>query len=547
MVRGKTTKRGVKVEKKSSGTKSPISKEKFEILQFGVERLKELEKELNSLDTRGFTKEDQKIRAKLKTVSEIPAIERELKDLKLKIRGKYRPRPKRKGIKYKDIQEDVEEIKEKFPDIKREIKKVGEKVEEIQKRKKGRLDPGVGLLVDLKFEEFIKEIKGSLSDRVKTKEKELDIVLKDDLKRREKNFKDKHLDLTRGFNEKKKELEKKYKMRVKKTLHQEVSGKFNIELQKKLDSMKDGLSKRYVGGLKEHAKKELEKQKKALEKQVRANLARKKQLLDKDFERIKLDQKKDLEEKRNKIKEKEERIAIQKDKLKIRRQRLAGELTKRKKALEKQVRGQFATKAKLIEREDEKIKNQKLELEKQKQHLEKKVRGEFVTEARVRKKEDERIEKTKKELEKQKQELNKQKQGLEEQVKVEFTRRVRSIKKDLEKKRAAERRSLEERKNRIKEKEERIVFQKDKLKMRRQNIDEEVERGKQKFKNIIVKEFHNKLKEELAAKEKKLRKQLRDEYKLRLKEHIHKHEEDMKKRKLMLELEFQKRMKQLLG
>ena len=149
MVRGKTKTKRRKIEKRGSENKLPISKEKFEVFKFGVERLKELERELNSLDKRGFIKEEQSIRIKLKNVSEIPAIEKEIKSLKLKISEKYRPKPK---------------------------------IEEAEKKEKGKIDLGVGVLVDINFDNFINEVKTSLSKRVTTREKEVDNLLKSDLK-----------------------------------------------------------------------------------------------------------------------------------------------------------------------------------------------------------------------------------------------------------------------------------------------------------------------------------------------------------------------------
>ena len=55
-------------------SKPSVSRKDFETFQFGVQRLKELEKEFGSLDTRGFYKEEQAIKSKLKNVSEIPNI-----------------------------------------------------------------------------------------------------------------------------------------------------------------------------------------------------------------------------------------------------------------------------------------------------------------------------------------------------------------------------------------------------------------------------------------------------------------------------------------
>jgi len=61
--------------------------EDFKVFAEGVKRLKELEKELNSLNTRKFRNEAQNIRRKLKSVHAIPQIERELNELKAKISG----------------------------------------------------------------------------------------------------------------------------------------------------------------------------------------------------------------------------------------------------------------------------------------------------------------------------------------------------------------------------------------------------------------------------------------------------------------------------
>jgi len=85
-----------KVKKKVSDQKTSVSRKDFETFQIGVERLKELKKELDSMNTRGFGREEKVIRSKLKNVSEIPNIEVQLKALKLKVRKKYRPRKRKK-------------------------------------------------------------------------------------------------------------------------------------------------------------------------------------------------------------------------------------------------------------------------------------------------------------------------------------------------------------------------------------------------------------------------------------------------------------------
>ena len=101
-----------KIDKTSKN--SLINRKDFETFKFGVQRLKELKEEFDSLDTRGFSKEAQRIRSKLNNVSEIPNIERELRELKLKINKKYRPQKKRRNF----IKMDIEDIKEDIPELK---------------------------------------------------------------------------------------------------------------------------------------------------------------------------------------------------------------------------------------------------------------------------------------------------------------------------------------------------------------------------------------------------------------------------------------------
>ena len=356
--RGKTVKSVKKRRKVGPKNKSLISKKDFETFKFGVERLKELKKELDSLDTRGFSREEQRIRAKLKNVSEIPTTEEEIKSLKLKIHRKYLPKKTRK------------------------------------RKDKLVIDTGVGVLVSTNFNDFLNEIKTALSERVKRKEKEMDNVLKVDLKRREENFKNKHLNLTREFNEKgrrleqkRRELEKKYTIKVKKTLQKKVSEKFNAELQKKLDSEKGKLAKRYVGELKKHSKKELGKRKRELEKRLKSEFAGKTALMKKQLEEGRLDEEREIRGKMNKIKELEKGVRRQKEKLNKERENLKEKIEKGKqdfknklvdelhKKLEKelsrkegkireQLRNNFELKLKShIQKYEEDLKKKKLNLE----------------------------------------------------------------------------------------------------------------------------------------------------------------------------------------
>ena len=67
-----------------------------------------------------------------------------------------------------------------------------------------------------------------------------------------------------------------------------------------------------------------------------------------------------------------------------------------------------------------------------------------------------------------------------------------------------------------------------------------------KIKERLSNEFHEKLKKELAVKEESIRLKLRGEFDLNLREKIQEHEDDLKKRKVALEVEIQRKMREAL-
>jgi hypothetical protein len=292
----KKVKKNKRIAKKSDDNFS-VSREDFETFGIGVRRLRELKKELDSLDTRGFSKEEQTIRNKLKNVSEIPTIEKGIRVLKLEIDKKYKPKRRKKSAVKKsieDIQEDIGNIKEfeekietrakkleidkknkpkrrrrKKSAVRRSIENLQEDIEDIkefeekietQAKIKSSIDPGVGILVDNHFDSLLDTLKLSLSNRIRKKEKEINFLLKRDLEKREKNFKQKYFDLLDEFNEKKKKLERdfnegyerldekknklekeshdKYEKALKTNLKKEVDEKFNEKVEQKLEKEK---------------------------------------------------------------------------------------------------------------------------------------------------------------------------------------------------------------------------------------------------------------------------------------------------------------------
>ena len=140
----------------------------------------------------------------LKNVSDIPIIESKMKTLSNKIRGRYKPK-KRRNV-----------VKKEIVDLKKDISKLSKQVTNInQKKKKQKIDTQVDALVDTDFDDFLNNIKVSVSNMASKKEKELNEKLKNDLEIQHNKFKKKYSNLMENFAERKKELalefEKKYK------------------------------------------------------------------------------------------------------------------------------------------------------------------------------------------------------------------------------------------------------------------------------------------------------------------------------------------------
>ncbi|MBU3913833.1 MAG: hypothetical protein KKE50_07110, partial [Nanoarchaeota archaeon] len=178
----------------------------FEIFSKGIRRLEELRGEVDGLNTRGFEAEAAVIRAKMKNVSEIPNIERDLKRLRQKISGKYHPKPRKNPVEHKirylekqiekkiysckinvKYAKEIPKLKAQLGFLKRELDK--QKKDEVRKREiLRRIDPGVDLLAEETFDLSLNEIKAELSDRIKNREAEIHKELEEDLKIRESEF-----------------------------------------------------------------------------------------------------------------------------------------------------------------------------------------------------------------------------------------------------------------------------------------------------------------------------------------------------------------------
>lgn len=256
----------------------------FEIFSKGIKRLEELRSELDSMNTRGFEAEANSIRSRLKNVSEIPNIERDLKKLKAKISGKYKPKQRKNHIegKIKELEAqldrktkvcrsdsrvlaEIPRIKAQLSELKKELN--NQKDEERRKEELlKRIDPAVDLISNDVFDKSLNEIKLELSDRIKNREAEIQKSLDEDLKIREENFKVKYLDLEKAYHE-------AYDRKVKTQLREEVEKKFKKLLDEALAQRKARLSDQEIAILRARAEKDFEKRKDEIKKEFETKLA----------------------------------------------------------------------------------------------------------------------------------------------------------------------------------------------------------------------------------------------------------------------------------
>jgi len=220
--------------------KVSISRKDFEAFEFGVQRLKELERELNSLNTKKFSVEAASIRSKLKDVSQIPIIEKEMKILRQKISGKY---PSRRFISGKRV----------------------------------KIDTGIGFLVDSDFNSFLREIKLALSERLKKRGEEIEYHLQKQFDRKYKKALQTQLkkDVGEKFNQKlikeKAKLETQYKKELKKHVDSEIKKRrvvLNEQFKKRAIEDRKKLMDEFHDAVDREAAKKVSKIKDKIRKQL---------------------------------------------------------------------------------------------------------------------------------------------------------------------------------------------------------------------------------------------------------------------------------------
>src|SRR3989344_9351451 len=93
---------------------SKVLERDFEVFAKGVKRLEELRAELSSLNTSGYEEDAAIIRSKLKNVSYIPEIEKEIKVLRNKIDGKHKQRSPESSNAHARIHKQINELEKEL-------------------------------------------------------------------------------------------------------------------------------------------------------------------------------------------------------------------------------------------------------------------------------------------------------------------------------------------------------------------------------------------------------------------------------------------------
>jgi hypothetical protein len=264
--------------------KKTALKKDFEVFSKGVQRLEELRSELESLNARGHDSEVLSIRSKLKNVSDIPVIERELKTLRRKISGKYKPKKRKNNVdaKIKNLKKELDKKTaacKKQPRYGMAVHKLESEVDSLkrelgrhnaeEKRKKEilkRIDPSVDFVSSEVFDMSLNEIKAELSTRIKSKEANIQRELRDDLAAREDSFKGKYASLEKKYHD-------IYENKVESQLKKEVQKKFDKLLKQHLKTRKTELTRNELSELRRAAQKEFDLRKEELGKKLRRDLS----------------------------------------------------------------------------------------------------------------------------------------------------------------------------------------------------------------------------------------------------------------------------------
>ena len=262
---------------KKHAKKSKISEDKlkndFYSFQSKINKLEEIKREINFLESKGLTRDFEKeaalIKSRLKDTNSVNQITKQFGDLREMIFKKHLVK---KQSPVKKIEKKVENIESTIEDtseqLRKEMKNIKFKINESDKKKE-KTDSGTVLAIYEGFQNFLQELKLDLSQKVKNKEKELNEDLQKEISIRRRELEVEYKDIERKLEEeyqkKKEELEMKYHEEVDADLHREVRKRFSIELRKRFEEERAKFDYNYVSKIKQKYHQEFERQKKLLE------------------------------------------------------------------------------------------------------------------------------------------------------------------------------------------------------------------------------------------------------------------------------------------
>lgn len=274
-------------------------KREFYSFQNKIDKLEEIKRELSALNTRGFEKEVNLIKSRLKDTSALPEIEKLMKQLRSKILNK---KEVKKKSPLKKIQSGFLEIADTNLELKKEIANLKESIN-TKLDKKTRVDSGLNLTVDEGFHNFVDNIKLELAEKLKSKENELNNKLKQDIYLRRRELENKYKLMQEN-------LKKEYDSKLNIGLKKEIEKKFEDELKKKFNEERSKIDLEYVSKIKNHYKSEFDEQKDLLEKEFNIRLKE-------ELNKIYINQKKQKESEDKTIKNKIFEIEKEKKELEL--------------------------------------------------------------------------------------------------------------------------------------------------------------------------------------------------------------------------------------
>ncbi len=238
-------------------------KREFDAFARKIGELESLRQELHALPKKGFEHDISVIEAKLKNVGALPEVKREISQLKARIERKtsYSMGHSKVDVvlvqESKQLKRDTQALKHKLfeleqavldrrkllnkphlsaqerdslheiPNLEQSLHKLKRQFAEHMNSAKVRIDSGVGVLVNNRFDDFVRELKAGISQRLSEKEFSIDTQLKADLAHRERIFAQRYQALVEEFNA-------KFRRRVEEELRREVRKRFDAEIEKRL-------------------------------------------------------------------------------------------------------------------------------------------------------------------------------------------------------------------------------------------------------------------------------------------------------------------------